>query len=434
MFDPSEILCCPNCGGEMKWSEMNLFCSCGYGFIWSDNFFSINNSLSKYNNNYTKFYTKEYYQSSLYDYTSFRLNRIMNLAKPKIGSRILDLGCGPGEIAIRCAKLGAEVFGIDVSRDALGLSASRSFDENVHVNLFEFDGRKTPFKSFIFDSIVLADVIEHIDDKTLECLMIECSRLLVPGGRVIMHSSPTKNIIKLSKLIKKLSFNKFDFYSRLVNPEYEFLHIRYHSQASLSRVIKRSSLNTVMWGDFQYLEGSLLSKILDRHFLRDLFGDQLWCLAFKDKKDIKLIFKDMPYMNFIDVPSEINMGTSAESFIIKGFYNSELDSFRWIEKSASIFINIPENSEKIQIDMSASNPDIGMKPINVNLFLEREQVSELSIYDGAAHTYSIMLPKGVKSGITELKIEVDRTFVPKDFGINDDPRELGVAIYNIKIF
>lgn len=132
------------------------------------------------------------------------------------------------------------VFGIDVSKDALGLSAKRSLNEDIDIHLFEFDGRRVPFKSSTFNSIVLADVIEHIDDETLESLMIECSRLLVPDGRVIMHSSPTKNIIDLSKAIKKLSYNRLDFYSRLVNPDYEFLHVRYHSQNSLRRILKKA--------------------------------------------------------------------------------------------------------------------------------------------------------------------------------------------------
>ena len=424
----------------MRWSGKDLFCNCGYYFIWYNNFFNIkdklegdNNDNNKETNNYAKFYTKEYYQSSLYDYTSFRLNRIVSLARPKMGSTILDLGCGPGEIAVRCARLGANVFGIDVSKDALKLSAERSLNENVQIHLFEFDGRSVPFKSSTFNSIVIADVIEHIDDETLERLMIECSRLLAPDGRVIIHSSPTKNIIELSKIIKKLSYNRLDFYSRLVNPDYEFLHVRYHSQDSLRRILKRSSLHPVIWGDFQYLQDSPLSSIFNLRILRDMFSDQLWCLAFKDKEFTGFKYKDKPYLSFIDVPSEINLGKSSESFINRGFHNAEADSFRWTEKAASLFINVPEDPEKIQIELSTSNPDTSIKPVQVSLFLGKEKVSEFYLADGEFNAYSFKIPERVKKGITELKIEVDRTFVPKDCGMNDDPRELGVAVYNIKI-
>lgn len=416
----------------MRWSGKNLSCSCGYCYVWANNFFNVIGRLDG-ENHYAKFYTKEYYQSALYDYTSFRLNMIVNLARPKKGSMILDLGCGPGEIAIRCAMLGADVFGIDVSRDALRLSAERSQKENVDIHLFEFDGRKVPFKSATFNSIVLADVIEHIDDETLECLMTECSRLLVPEGRVILHSSPTKNIIQLSKIIRIISHNKLDINSRLVNPDYEFLHIRYHSQNSLSRILRRSSLNPVTWGDFQYLQGSPLSRIFNLPILREAFYDQLWCLAFKDKRPRDLKYKDKPYINFIDVPSEINLGKSAEPFINHGFYNAEADRFRWMERSASLFINVPESPGTLQIELGTSNPDIDNKPVQVSLFLDKEKVSDLYLSDKEFHAYSFKIPKRVKSGITEFKIEVDRTFVPKNYGMNDDSRDLGVAVYNIKI-
>lgn len=416
----------------MRWSGKDLVCSCGYYFTWHNKFFSIRNKLAN-DDNYAKFYTKEYFQSSLYDYTSFRLNRIVDLARPKVGGKILDLGCGPGEIAIRCASQGANVFGIDVSKDALRLCAERSLNEDVDIHLFEFDGRKLPFKSSTFNSIILADVIEHIDDETLKSLTIECSRVLVPDGRVIIHSSPTKNIIELSKKIKKISFNRLDFYSQLVNPEYEFLHVRYHSQDSLRRILERSSLHAVMWGDFQYLQDSPLARIFCLRILRNMFSDQLWCLAFKDKRIPGLKYKDEPYINFIDVPSEINLGKSRESFINHGFHKAELDSFRWTEKTASLFINVPEEPKKIQIELNTSNPDTSIKPVQVSLFLGNEKVSELYLSDGEFHTYSFKIPEGIKSGITELKIEVDRTFVPKVCGMNDDPRELGVAVYNIRI-
>lgn len=44
------------------------------------------------------------------------------------------------------------------------------------------------------------------------------------------------------------------------------------------------------------------------------------------------------------------------------------------------------------------------------------------------------IDEDVRPGMTELKLEVDRTFVPRELGMNDDPRDLGVAIYRVAIF
>lgn len=425
-----DILSCPNCNGEMSWLGNDIFCGCGYYLQWSDKFFIIKNKPHK-KDNYAEFYTKSYFQSSLYDYTSYRLGKIVGLSTPHPGSRILDLGCGPGEIAIRCAKQGAEVFGVDVSTDALWLSSERALKEGVKLNLLEFDGKKLPFKDSVFDSIILSDVVEHVDDITLESLIRDCSKTLKPDGRLIIHTAPTKNIIALSKFLKKISFNRLDFYSRMVNPDYEFLHIRYHSMESLKKFAERSSLYPIAWGEFQYLRGSLACKLLDRNILRDIFSDQLWCIAFK--QPIACEYNEMAYINFLDVPSEMNLGGSADVYINHGFYDAELDKFRWTGQTASLFIKVPENPQELYIELMSSHPDIAAKPVRVSIYLGGQHVSELTLSDRELHAYSFIIPKRVGNGVKIFEIRVNRTFVPKDHGINDDPRELGIAIFKLRI-
>jgi len=144
----------------------------------------------------------------------------------------------------------AEVYGIDVSKDALRLSSERCAREKVRVRLFEFDGEKVPFKESMFDSIILSDVVEHVEDETLDLLLGECARLLKSDGRLIIHTSPTRNIIHLTKIIKSASFGRYDLHARLVNPDYEHLHVRYHSLGSLRRLLKKNSLYPIMWERF----------------------------------------------------------------------------------------------------------------------------------------------------------------------------------------
>lgn len=129
------------------------------------------------------------------------------------------------------------------------LSAERSAREGVVVNLFEFDGENVPFKDAVFDSIILSDVVEHVEDDTLNLLLRESARLLRPEGRLIIHTSPTKNIIDLTKMLKILSLGMMDLHSRLINPDYEFLHVRYHSMRSLRRLLKKNMLHPVIWGE-----------------------------------------------------------------------------------------------------------------------------------------------------------------------------------------
>lgn len=114
-------------------------------------------------------YDEVYYSSTSYDNSDERISGIAYLARVRPGDRILDLGCGPGALAVRCALMGAQVFGADPSRAALRLSERRARMSGVRLELFEFDGRRLPFSDSFFDTI-MADVAEHIDDPSLSCL------------------------------------------------------------------------------------------------------------------------------------------------------------------------------------------------------------------------------------------------------------------------
>lgn len=71
-----------------------------------------------------------------------------------------------------------EVFGIDVSNDALIFCKKRGFK-----NLKRADAAKTGFQNEFFDVITMLDVLEHIEeDETLR----EVKRIVKPGGIVIV--------------------------------------------------------------------------------------------------------------------------------------------------------------------------------------------------------------------------------------------------------
>jgi 2-polyprenyl-3-methyl-5-hydroxy-6-metoxy-1,4-benzoquinol methylase len=411
-----ELVRCPECGGSMSAIGNDLVCDCGFNFKYYDNFYNINTRHVE-KDKYAGLYTEEYYKCPFYDYTSYRLEKIVALARPGAGRRILDLGCGPGEIAVRCARQGAEVFGVDVSRDALRLSAKRAADNNVKLALFEFDGRRVPFADSFFDSIVLSDVVEHVDDQTLNCLFKECQRLLKPDGHVVIHTSPTRNAILFAKALKKISIKRIDLYSRLITPEYEHLHIRYHSAGSLSDLLRRNKLYPALWSEFRYLQDlpEVLKKI-------GPLADQLWCLAFKDPKRLNVAGK-RPYL--LDVPSELEMGKGDSLYINYGLYEAE-KGFRWTAKKAGIFILVKPNASRLTLELFSSQPMVGAK-----LSLGSHQLSRFTLEKGT-HSLPFSL-KNIKPGICEMKLELDSVFVPKENGINQDPRVLGVALCRVKV-
>jgi SAM-dependent methyltransferase len=79
------------------------------------------------------------------------------------GERVLDVGCGKGELALDLAeRSGAHVVGVDVSPRYLAFARERSAHESVeYVEADVLSWRpEEPF-----DVVVLSNVLEHVDDR-----------------------------------------------------------------------------------------------------------------------------------------------------------------------------------------------------------------------------------------------------------------------------
>jgi ubiquinone/menaquinone biosynthesis C-methylase UbiE len=409
-----EWICCPVCRTKMVGRGSGLECQCGYSLQDDGGFFGIGGP-SQDKGEYFHLYTEEYYRCPQYDYTSYRLDKIVALARPSKGRDILDLGCGPGEIAVRCAQRGAEVCGVDVSRDALRLSAQRAKDQGQKLTLIEFDGKSVPFCNQSFDAIIMSDVVEHIDDQTLNALAGECQRMLKAGGWVVIHTSPTRDIIRLSRALKRLTLGLVDLHSRLITPEYEHLHIRYHNARSLGAILRNNGLYPSTWGESKYLENMphLLRKV-------DSLSDQLWCMAFKDPQFAQAALP-RPYLG--DTPCVLEMGKDDDLYINYGLYSAE-ESFRWTARQASLFIMVPPGASKLILELFSTQPQVELK-----MTLGRRKIGQFRVEKGM-HSLSASLD-GVKPGVQDMTLELDRVFVPKEDGISQDDRELGVAVCRV---
>ena len=135
----------------------------------------------------------------------------------------------------------------------------------------------------------------------------------------------------------------------------------------------------------------------------------------------------------INASSTIDLGIYDGLCINDGFYEPELNSYRWTGQTASLFIEVPQGYSQIKIKLNAMNPDIASRPVKVGLYLAGRHVMELHLQDQAVTEVSGKIEERLRPGLTELKLVVDRTFVPKDQGMNEDARELGIAVYRIEI-
>jgi SAM-dependent methyltransferase len=77
---------------------------------------------------------------------------------------VLDVGCGSGGLAIRLARAGHRVAGVDVSDVALDIAREAARSAGVTIEWRRAFAERLPFPDQSFDYVVSAHTIEHVRD------------------------------------------------------------------------------------------------------------------------------------------------------------------------------------------------------------------------------------------------------------------------------
>jgi len=102
------------------------------------------------------------------------------------GNRVLDLGCGTGELTRTLAAAGLWAAGCDISRQML-LRSPRDRGGCAGWVQLEPAWRRLPFASAAFDVVVASSVLEYVAEPA--AVLRECARVLRPGG-VVLYTVP----------------------------------------------------------------------------------------------------------------------------------------------------------------------------------------------------------------------------------------------------
>ncbi|MGE5571601.1 MAG: class I SAM-dependent methyltransferase [Bacteroidota bacterium] len=116
------------------------------------------------------------------------------LGEMPVGVRVLDCGAGTGRCAIKFAKAGNEVLAVDISGGILDTCRKNASREGVHVSTLEADCCRIPLPSGTFDVVVFCAALHHIQNVKLA--LAEASRLLRPGGRLLLMAEPKVSLIR----------------------------------------------------------------------------------------------------------------------------------------------------------------------------------------------------------------------------------------------
>lgn len=234
--------------------------------------------------------------------------KIANLDK---GLRILDIGCGRGEVVLHCARQGMQAVGVDYSTEAISIAerakATHKTDEKKRMEFICDDVENILFNES-FDRIFMLDVVEHLYDWELSKLFKICSGLLKPTGILVIHTLPNKWLYEIAyRRIMRLFMPWLPANPR--TKKQMAIHVNEMSITHLAYILNEAGFNSRIWlrdllveqarwhkrQPHQDLRGKIYKwianpfigssyKILGRTSLRLLIVNEIFAVGWKEKR------------------------------------------------------------------------------------------------------------------------------------------------------
>jgi cyclopropane fatty-acyl-phospholipid synthase-like methyltransferase len=219
-------------------------------------------------------YTEEYFLTACEGYDVFvesegrhlsrRLNDAFAVAEVEAGMRILDVGCGRGEIIRHCMKLGVEVYGVDyaevatlMTRDVVHQTLDEVDEKRTEAvaRVYRSDAKRLPFADNCFDRVLMFDVVEHLYPWELQQAMLEVRRVLKDDGRFIIHTAPNRwydrYAYPLVRFFRRVA-GQGDHYPknpRAIVPVNQDVHVNEQDIRSMGQALKAAGFEGKVWLD-----------------------------------------------------------------------------------------------------------------------------------------------------------------------------------------
>ena len=258
----------------------------------------------------SELYDRAYFESDLCEgWERFRddrglsdlKRRELTLLAPAAGLRVLDAGCGRGEVLLACARAGATVAGADASAAAVAISRE-TLAAVDGADVREAGLAALPWPDASFDRALLGDVIEHLTPDESASALRELHRVLTPGGVLVVHTAPNLRFLQVGwPLCRPLlrAAGKGGQVAALDRwiAESKRYHVNEQSAGTLRRGLRAAGFSRVRaWVDHDVVRGGghhltaglergallkLGARVAGARPLRDILGNDVYALATK---------------------------------------------------------------------------------------------------------------------------------------------------------
>lgn len=205
-----------------------------------------------------------------------RLNFIADIIQTYCspGARILDVGCGNGNITRGIGSLGYQVTGIDFSEQAIRYANGRNKLSNV---TFRVCSAEEVTDGDQFDAVICSEVLEHLHHP--DGLMSTIAKMLrsgaifiatVPNGigpRELLITRPVQHMSKgwmgsiIGQSKKMLGYTN----STVQSQSEDLTHIQFFTKHSIIQLVKQHGFDLLQFGHSNCVENVFPYSMLTRH-------------------------------------------------------------------------------------------------------------------------------------------------------------------------
>jgi SAM-dependent methyltransferase len=381
----------------------------------------------------------------------------------RAGSRVLDLGCGAGVLALLKRK-GVELAGVDLSQECALAARRNGYDATAAAEL-----SRLPFPDQSFDYVVSLDVLGHVSAEEKDAVLSEVRRVLAPGG-VTLHGVECidRRALKSYDEMTPEELRRFVSIDGHVGLEEEqehaarfrrfFAHVawepRYTLCLSSEEFVKQSDEYGLPFErDFvEYLRGLsfwerrafdmamgyVFAKISDLHVRLPKGG--LYVLVKASDSPLGSFYNEHRDRSALlstgaAAPSPRSRCLDRSALFDEGWYEPNVlpPVARWMSRRGRVRFRAPSLSA-LRLDLTSHIPNLSEHPLGLDLSLNGTRVCHLSLFRQGWLSLRVDVPESLNSARDyELEIRADRTWQPRPLDPqNPDDRDLSVAVCNVE--
>ena len=130
------------------------------------------------------------------------------------GKRMLDIGTGTGNLALRCMECGASVVGLDPSPGMLEQAKAKSAGKmNVEFVVADEPFLRIPFSDLSFDAVVSTYAFHHVRNEVKPECVLEMLRVLKRGGMLVLGDLAFQDAESEKKALKEYDWLEEEFFT-----------------------------------------------------------------------------------------------------------------------------------------------------------------------------------------------------------------------------